>query len=103
MREDRIGLDAEKDVCFVSYISLDTMLATRVLSSFGELCDDHEFGRSSNECEGGGEHEPAPVQGFAEVHTSYEIVELFFYAQVVYEHDKQEHFELEKGTISFEM
>jgi hypothetical protein len=47
--EDRIGLDAEKDVCFASYISLDIVLAICVLSSFEELCDDHEFGRSSNE------------------------------------------------------
>jgi len=33
----------------VSYIFLDFVLAMCVLSSFEELCDDHEFGRNSNE------------------------------------------------------
>jgi len=48
LREGRIGLDAKKDVYFASYISLDILLATCALSSFEELCDDHEFGRSSD-------------------------------------------------------
>jgi len=99
LHEDRIGLDAEKDVYFASYISLDILLATCALSSFEELCDDHEIGRSSDKWEGGGEHEPEPVPGFAEVHTSYETVELFFYVQVVDEQDKPNTLNLKRAQF----
>ena len=39
------------------------------------------------------------MQGFAEVHTSYETVELFFYAQVVDEQDKQNTLNLKRAQF----
>jgi len=79
------GLDRlyNKDVNFSSFSSADNALATCSIFSIDELCEDNEWGNSSEEEEVWDKRDLQPVTSFAEVHAAYRTVKSFLYAHSI--------------------